>query len=119
MGDRITLRGLRVFGHHGVLEAERVDGQTFVVDVEVVADLSAAAATDDLTATIDYSAMADAVVAAVATDPVDLIETVAVRVADTVLTGFGVDEVTVTIHKPDAPIAHPFDDVAVTVTRHR
>ena len=117
--DRITLTGLRAFAHHGVLEFERTDGQTFVIDVTVHLALSDAAAGDDLAQTVHYGVLADQVVAAVERDPVDLIETVAERVAEVALAYERVQFVEVTVHKPDAPIAVPFADVSVTILRGR
>lgn len=119
MTDRITIRGLRVFGHHGVHPEERTLGQTFIVDVVLVTDTRVAARTDDLTKTVDYSSLVDQVVVAVAKDPVNLIETVAQRVADLCLDQPGVSEVEVTVHKPQAPVGVPLDDVAVTIHRSR
>jgi dihydroneopterin aldolase len=118
-GDRITLTGLRVRAHHGVFDFERAEGQDFVIDVSVAVDLAAAAAADDLDRTVHYGELAEAVVAAVERDPVDLIETVAERVAVVALGFAAVDEVEVTVHKPQAPISVPFDDVAVTIVRGR
>ena len=117
--DRITLTGVRVRAHHGVYDVEREQGQEFVIDVTVVVDLSAAASGDDLGATVHYGELAEAVVAAVERDPVDLIETVAERVAAVALGFAAVDEVEVTVHKPQAPITVPFGDVAVTIVRGR
>jgi len=54
-GDRIVVRGLRLWAHVGVLEQERQQGQWFELDLELAWDLSAAAAVDDLSATLDYS----------------------------------------------------------------
>lgn len=119
MTDRIELRGLRVRGNHGVLPEERRDGQLFGVDIVLETDVSAAAATDDLAETIDYSVVARQVAAIVGGEPVDLIETVAVRVAAACLAHPGVTAVEVTLHKPHAPIGMPFDDVAVHVRRTR
>ena len=118
-GDRITLTGLRVRAHHGVFDFERAEGQEFVIDVSVAVDLAAAAASDELDRTVHYGELAEAVVAAVERDPVDLIETVAERVAVVALGFAAVDEVEVTVHKPQAPITVPFDDVAVTIVRGR
>ena len=118
-GDRITLTGLRVHANHGVFDFERAAGQEFVIDVSVAVDLSAAASGDDLGRTVHYGELAEAVVAAVERDPVDLIETVAERVAGVALGWAAVDEVEVTVHKPEAPISVPFDDVAVTIVRSR
>jgi 7,8-dihydroneopterin aldolase/epimerase/oxygenase len=115
--DSITLTGLRANAHHGVLEHERRTGQVFVIDVVVYLDLAAAATADDLDKTIHYGELAEEVVAAVESDPVDLIETVAERVARVVLAHGAAKHTTVTVHKPGAPIAVPFDDVSVTITR--
>lgn len=117
--DEITLTGLRASAFHGVLDHERRTGQVFLIDVTVHLDLSAAAAADDLDLTIHYGQLAEEVVAAVESDPVDLIETVAERVAGVVLAHRPAVLVRVTVHKPDAPIAVPFEDVSVTITRGR
>ncbi|MBC7589585.1 MAG: dihydroneopterin aldolase [Salinibacterium sp.] len=115
--DTITLTGLRANGFHGVFEEERREGQVFIVDVVVHLDFAAAAASDDLEQTVHYGVLAEEVVAAVESDPVDLIETVAERVAAVVLTHTPVKVVVVTVHKPSAPITVGFDDVSVTITR--
>ena len=116
-GDRITLTGLEVFAHHGVFDFERENGQRFVIDAEVSVNLRAAAAGDELGETVHYGELADAIVDAVKRDPVDLIETVAERVAAVALGFPGVREARITVNKPDAPIAHPFENVSVTVVR--
>lgn len=115
--DRITLTGLEVFAHHGVFEFERERGQRFLIDAELAVDLRAAASADELASTVHYGELAEAIVAAVAADPVDLIETVAERVADVALGFAGVREARITVHKPEAPIEATFDDVSVTVVR--
>lgn len=114
MTDEIHLRGLRAFGHHGVFDHERENGQEFIIDVDV--RLALAELGDDIGQTIHYGDLAVAIVAAVETDPVDLIETVAERVAAVVL-GFGARSVRVEVHKPSAPITVPFDDVSVVIER--
>ena len=118
-GDRITLTGLRVHGHHGVHDFERRDGQEFVVDATVWLDLGAAAATDELTATLDYGALARQAATIVAGDPCNLIETVAARIATDILTDQRVHAVEITVHKPRAPISHSFSDISVTLCRER
>ncbi|MGN6197603.1 dihydroneopterin aldolase [Humibacter sp.] len=118
MSDRITLTGIRVRAHHGVFDFERAQGQDFVIDVTAWLDLGPAARGDELAATVHYGELAEAVAAVVASDPVDLIETVAERIARVVLS-FPVQRTEVTVHKPNAPIAVPFTDVAVTVLRDR
>src|SRR5213079_1742398 len=79
--DRITLTGLRVPGHHGVYDFERRDGQDFVVDVTLELDTSAAAKSDDVADTVHYGELAEAIAAVVAGEPVNLLETLAERIA--------------------------------------
>lgn len=117
--DEITLTGLRATAFHGVLDHERRDGQVFVIDVTVMLPLGDAATTDDLARTIHYGELAEEVVAAVESNPVDLIETVAERIATVVLAHERAMFTRVTVHKPHAPISVPFDDVSVTITRGR
>ena len=117
--DRIVLTGLRATGHHGVFEHERAEGQVFVIDVTVHLSLREAASSDDLDDTVHYGVLAENVVAAVEADPVDLIETVAERVAGVALAFTRVESVDVTVHKPSAPITVPFADVSVSITRGR
>lgn len=119
MADRITLTGLTVRGHHGVFDFERRDGQDFVVDVALELDTAAAAATDDLTQTVHYGELATALAAVIEGEPVNLLETLAQRLADACLADARVDAATVTVHKPQAPIPLTFADVAVTITRTR
>ncbi|HKX14136.1 MAG TPA: dihydroneopterin aldolase [Propionibacteriaceae bacterium] len=117
--DRISLTGITAFGHHGVFDSERQQGQHFVVDVSCTLDLSAAATTDDLGQTIDYGALARAVVADVERDPLNLIEALADRIAVTCLRYDAVQCVEVTVHKPQAPMPVDVSDVAVTLTRSK
>ncbi|MFP8887364.1 dihydroneopterin aldolase [Streptomyces mangrovi] len=117
--DRVALRGLRIRGHHGVFERERKQGQTFVVDLAMGLDTRPAAADDDLTKTVHYGIVAEEVAAIVGGEPVDLIETLAQRIADQCLAHDAVREVEVTVHKPEAPVTVPFDDVTITIKRSR
>jgi 7,8-dihydroneopterin aldolase/epimerase/oxygenase len=119
MSDRILLTGLRARGNHGVYDFERADGQDFVVDVALEMDLALAAASDDVTDTVHYGELADALVEVIVGPPVDLIETLAARLITVCLRDRRVDAATVTVHKPQAPIAHSFADVAVTMRRER
>jgi dihydroneopterin aldolase len=117
--DQIHLRGLVVRGHHGVLAKERRFGQDFVVDVVLHLDTRRAAAADELSETVDYSALATHVAAVVRGPEVSLLETLATRVADAVLTDRKIVAVDVTVHKPHAPVAERFGDVYVVVRRFR
>lgn len=117
--DEIALRGVRAHGHHGVYPDERREGQEFVVDVAMRVDTRPAAASDDVADTVHYGEVAEAIAAIVAGDPVDLLETLCARISDAVLAYPPVRAVTVTVHKPSAPIPVPFGDVSVTVHRER
>ena len=119
MTDEISVLGIECFGHHGVFDHERRDGQTFVVDLVLGVDTRPAAASDDLHDTVDYGSLVDRVTAVVTGDPVDLIETLADRVAGVCLLDSRVEWARVTVHKPDAPITTRFTDVTLTITRHR
>lgn len=115
--DEITLTGLRVFGRHGVYEQERRDGQQFVVDTTLYVSTAAAAASDDVAETVHYGEVAARIAQIVGGEPVNLIETLAQRIADAMLAYDGVRMVAVTVHKPGAPIDLEFADVSVAIRR--
>ena len=118
--DRISLLGMRVFGRHGVLDHERRDGQEFVVDAVLWVDTRQAAATDDLSLTVDYGEVAGRLAAVVSGEPVALIETLAARLAAACLSAHeAVHEVEITVHKPHAPLIQSVRDVTVTIRRSR
>ncbi|KQY50223.1 MULTISPECIES: dihydroneopterin aldolase [unclassified Nocardioides] len=119
MTDELAVSGIECFGHHGVFDFERREGQIFVIDLVLGIDTTPAARTDDLRETVHYGILVDSVKAAVETDPVDLIETLAQRIADVCLLDDRVEWTRVTVHKPDAPIDATFSDVALTITRKR
>jgi dihydroneopterin aldolase len=115
--DRIVLTGLRARGRHGVYDFEREQDQDFLVDVVLEIDLGRAAATDDVADTVHYGELAERLVAVITGEPVNLIETLADRLAEVCLTDPRVAAAAVTVHKPQAPIPHDFADVAVTMRR--
>jgi dihydroneopterin aldolase len=119
MTDELTITGIECHGHHGVFEHEREQGQRFVIDLTLGLDTAPAAASDDLQDTVDYGSLVGAVTNAVETDPVDLIETLAQRIADVCLLDVRVEWSRVTVHKPDAPIEATFSDVTLSITRKR
>lgn len=119
MVDRITLRGIRAFGYHGVYPDEQRDGQEFVIDVVLSIDLSEAGRTDRLAATVHYGELGEAIVHRVTDERWNLIERLAERVAELVLENALVEAVEVTVHKPDAPIGVQVGDVSVTLFRTR
>lgn len=117
--DRLVLRGIETVGYSGVYAAERRDGQRFVADVVLGLDSRAAAASDDVHDTVDYAALVSMVTAALADDPVNLIETLAERIARLCLGNERVQWVEVTVSKPDAPLDATVADVALTIHRRR
>lgn len=119
MTDRIDLVGIEVFAQHGVLDFEKERAQVFKVDVTAHLDLTLPGASDDLADTLDYGTLALEVREVVGAESHKLIERVAARVAETVLAHDVVDSVTVTIHKPEAPVEVALSDVSVTIERRR
>lgn len=117
--DQIRLTGIRATGKHGVLDFEHERAQTFVVDATLFLDLAAAGRSDDLNDTVDYGAVAKGIVAIIEGEHVDLIEKLANRIVGMILGFPAVCRTQVTVHKPNAPITVPFDDVSVTVERSR
>lgn len=117
--DQIALRGISGYGYHGVFGFEREQGQRFVVDVVCKLDLAPAATSDDLADTLDYAGLARAIVNDIEGPPLNLIEALADRIARTCMAHDRVEEVEVTVHKPDVPMPVKVADVAVTLTRSR
>ncbi len=120
MTDRIFLKGLLVHAHHGLLSHESEVGQRFVIDLDMAIDLSRAAASDHLADTVSYADVAAVTVSTFKARNFKLLEAAAGAVADAILAAFPpIAAVTVTVHKPHAPIAAIFDDVGVVMTRRR
>jgi dihydroneopterin aldolase len=118
-GDRIEVRNLRLLGVHGLLPEERNRPQPFEIDLDLVVDMAAAAASDDLTDTVDYGAVIDAAAAVVAGAPHDLLESLAGAIADAVLVDAGVTAVTVAVRKLRPPVPHDVASTGVRLTRSR
>jgi 7,8-dihydroneopterin aldolase/epimerase/oxygenase len=117
--DKIAIRGLTAYAHHGVYAFERRQGQTFKCDAVLEVDIAPAAASDDLSRTVNYAELAQRLYGALSSEPVDLLETLAQRLADVCLAYELVDAVEITVHKPEADLGVPFDDVTVTIRRER
>lgn len=117
--DRIALTGVTAVGHHGVFDFERREGQPFVVDAVLYLDFTEAAQSDDVRDTAHYGEVAQRITEWISGEPLNLIEALAVRIADSLLAEFRLEAVDITVHKPQAPIEVPFGDVAVSVHRER
>ena len=117
MTDRIRLTGIEVLGRHGVYTEEKFSDQQFVVDLDCV--LARQNGADDLATTVDYAELSQLAATIIGDTSVDLIETLAEKIALGCLAYPVIAEVTVTVHKPEAPMPVPVRDVAVSVTRRR
>ena len=114
MKDQIILTGIHGFGYHGVFDHERKDGQDFFVDLTLPSN------SDAIEDTVNYAEITDLVVEEITSNPVNLIEKLAGRIAERVLNQhLKVQQVSVTVHKPQAPVAAQLKDIAVVVTRVR
>lgn len=118
MADLIEIKGIKSFGYHGVLESEKITGQDFYVDVVLELDLTRASVTDDVSDTINYAEVTDLVVAQITGDPVSLIEKLAGNIADRIKATYPqAAAVSVTVHKPQAPVNAQVKDISVTINR--
>lgn len=118
MADLIEIKGIKSFGYHGVLETEKVTGQDFYVDVVLEVDLSRASVSDDVADTINYAEVTDLVVREITGDPVSLIEKLAGNIADRIKAAYPqAATVSVTVHKPQAPVNAQVKDISVTINR--
>ncbi|MCF2706658.1 2-amino-4-hydroxy-6-hydroxymethyldihydropteridine diphosphokinase [Arcanobacterium haemolyticum] len=114
--DRIAISGVRIDGCHGVLPEERTYRQPFVVDISCHVDAREAGASDNVGDTISYADLAQDAREIIEGESVNLIETLAERIAEKVLAR-GALSTTVTVHKPEAPVGIPFADASITITR--
>ena len=118
MSDQIRVTGIKAFGYHGVLPHEATEGQDFIVDLLVTVDLRAVSLSDDLTQTINYADLAQIAHDNIVGERVQLIERLAGRIAEEISSAYSqITSVSVTVHKPHAPVAVDFEDISVTITR--
>jgi dihydroneopterin aldolase len=120
MSDQILITGVHGFGYHGLLEHERTNGQDFFVDVVLNVDLQAVSQSDSIDETVNYAEITDLVVTEITTNPVSLIERLAGRIAERILNSYSrVNSLSITVHKPQAPVSASLKDIAVQITRTR
>lgn len=118
MADQINVNGIKAFGYHGVLPHEAVEGQEFIVDLALSLDLSEASRSDNLDETVNYADLAQIVHDNIVGERVQLIERLAGQIADQIKSSYPqIDSISVTVHKPHAPVTLDFDDISVTITR--
>lgn len=118
--DTIRIETIRARGFHGVYEEERERGQVFEAEVVLALPLEPAGRGDDLDATVDYVEAIRAVKGVIGGPAFRTIEAVAENIAAALLEKFpAVRGVTVTVAKPEAPIADFDGRVSVTLERRR
>lgn len=115
--DEIKIEGIKGFGYHGLFAEEKTNGQEFIVDVILHADLKKAGESDEIAATIDYGAVAVRIKELIETGSFNLIERLASVIAENLKSEFDLEAVTVTVHKPHAPVDLDFKDISVTIRR--
>ncbi len=115
--DKIRLKNIVFYAHHGYFQAERDLGQKFEIDIEVAGDLRPSAASDDLSQTIDYRRIYEIARDRFAEENFKLIETVAGNIADDVLKLAGVVSVNIRVRKPHVPMRGLLDYVEVELHR--
>ena len=118
MSDQIRVTGIKAFGYHGVLPHEATQRQEFIVDLLITLDLRAVSLSDDLQETINYADLAQIAHDNIVGERVQLIERLAGRIAEEISSAYAqITSVSVTVHKPHAPVAVDFEDISVTITR--
>ena len=117
--DRIILSGIELHAYGGVTEAEREIGQRYQIDLELALDLSAAGRSDNLTDTVSYADVYEAVASALRQRPFRLIEHAAERIAERVLECFPVEAVIVRLRKLLPPIDGVVASAGVEISRER
>ena len=116
---QIQISGLRAFGYHGVFEHEKINGQEFLTDLEISYDATEAIASDQIDKALDYGEITKIVKEIIVNTRRDLIEVLANDIADQILKIDKVKKITVTVHKPQAPVEVPLSDVAVQITKNK
>lgn len=120
MSDQISITGIHGYGFHGLFENERINGQDFYVDLVLNLDLTQAAHSDAIEDTVNYAAITELTHQEITTNPVNLIEKLAYRIAERILSSHPkVESVIVTVHKPQAPVGLKVQDISVVVNKAR
>jgi len=118
VSDQIRVTGIKAFGYHGVLPHEASEGQEFIVDLLITLDLRAVSLSDDLNETINYADLAQIAHDNIVGERVQLIERLAGRIAEEISSAYSqITSVSVTVHKPHAPVTVDFEDISVSITR--
>lgn len=115
--DKIILKGMKIFGYHGVYEEEKKLGQKFIVDLEMFLDLKEAGKHDDFTKTVNYVEVYNNIENIVKNFKFHLLETLAEKIAEEVLSNTLIKNVKVRIRKPAPPVDAEFEYIGVEIER--
>lgn len=115
--SEIFIEGIKVFAHHGVFPEERKEGQDFLIDIRMEADLEEASRSDRIEDTVDYAAVARSVAEVATSCSFNLLESVCRAIADRILEDGKVSSVEVTVRKPNAYLGVEAKGVGVILRR--
>jgi len=119
MRGKLTLKGIRLYGFHGVLPAEKERGQFFEIDVEIDLSWGKGIYLDNLEETVDYARVFETVKNTFKARRYKLLEALALALADRILNDFPVDRAVVKVRKPDVPLKGKLDYAEVRVEREK
>ncbi len=117
--DKIRINNIQLFAYHGVADEEQILGQKFEIDVELIIDLSIAGKSDDLTKTVDYSHIYKIIEKEFCNTKYKLLETVAEKISEKILSNELIQSIIINIRKPNAPIKGTFDSVEIEIERKK
>lgn len=118
--DKIYLKGMTFYGYHGLFNEEKNLGQSFIVDAILYSSMDQVGKTDDMADGVHYGEVFNLIKKIVQGPSYNLLEALVTQIAQSILQEFStVEEVTITVHKPNAPIEGYFDSVAVERTVSR
>ena len=123
--DKITMKNMKFYGYHGVMPEEQVNGQDFLIDVDMYLDLKKAGLSDNLADSVDYSEVYGIIKNITKSNIFRLLEKLADSIAREILSRYEkIEEIVVHVKKPDAaltdaPLTGAFDWVGVEIKRSR
>ena len=115
--DKISILNLKLPGYHGVYDFEKKKEGIFEIDVDMFLDLSKPIQTDNLSDTVDYARVTEAIIKIFNVKHYNLIENLAESICKSLIDQFPIDKVSIKIRKPHAPIKANFDSVEVQLIR--
>lgn len=119
INSAIHLRGMEFYAYHGIMPEEKIIGQKFIIDIDIIPDVTLIHHSDDLEFTVDYAEVYKVIKRCVEEEKYNLLETLAGHIVNEVMEGFSCKGVRVEVHKPNAPIPGIIRDISVEVFRER